>query len=357
MSENLKNIEKLQDALTRIDSSENVIYFLCYDTKGNARAAVKHIYDMALILKESGQNAKILVEDNKYGGVDSWLDEKYNVLPVVSIKDDKIEIKIDDVLVVPEHYSNVLEQLSNVRCVKVMLVQQKEYMFETLSVGARWSDFGFDKAITTTESTKDYIMEYFPESLVHIIPPIIEDFFVETDKPSKPYIAISSRDRVKHRKLISEFYLKYPQLRWVTFRDMVQMSNAEFADSLKECFVGVWMDDESTFGTFPLECMKSGVPVIGKIPTTEPDWLSENGMWTYDENKLVELLGTFCLAWLEGAELEAEVKDKMKDTLLPYQKDITKNNVLNVFNSFVSKRKESIVTALEKLTTKEEETV
>ena len=43
------------------------------------------------------------------------------------------------------------------------------------------------------------------------------------------------------------------------------------------------------------------------------------------------------------AELEAEVKDKMKDTLLPYQKDITKNNVLNVFNSFVSKRKESIV--------------
>ena len=57
------------------------------------------------------------------------------------------------------------------------------------------------------------------------------------------------------------------------------------------------------------------------------------------------------------AELEAEVKDKMKDTLLPYQKDITKNNVLNVFNSFVSKRKESIVTALEKLTTKEEETV
>jgi hypothetical protein len=138
---------------------------------------------------------------------------------------------------------------------------------------------------------------------------------------------------------------------------MVQMSNTEFADSLKECFVGVWMDDESTFGTFPLECMKSGVPIIGKIPTTEPDWLSENGMWTYDENKLVELLGTFCLAWLEGAELEPEVKDKMKSTLLPYQKEITKNNVLNVFNSFVSKRKESIVTALEKLTTKEEETV
>jgi hypothetical protein len=348
MSEKLKNIEKLQDALSRIESNENVIYFLCYDTKGNARAAVKHIYDMALTLKENGMNAKILVESKTYSGVDAWLDEKYNVLPVVSIKDDQIEMKIDDVLVVPENYSNVLEQLATVRCVKVMLVQQKEYMFETLSIGSRWSDFGFDKAITTTETAKKYIAEYFPESLVYIIPPIIEDNFTKIDGPAKPFIAISSRDRVKHRKLISEFYLKYPQLRWITFKDMIQMSQSDFADALKECFVSVWMDDESTFGTFPLESMKCDVPVVGKIPTTEPDWLSDNGMWTYDENKLVELLGTFCLAWLEGAELDADVKDKMRNTLLPYQTDITKNNIINVFNSFNFKRKESIVSALEK---------
>ena len=353
----MSNIEKLESSLGRIENKENVIYFLTYDTKNNARAAVKNIYDMALTLKENGYNAKILVEDKTYGGVESWLGEEYNTLEVVSIKDDKVEIKVEDVIVVPEHYSNVLPQLTNIKSVKVMLVQQKDYMFETLPIGSRWVDYGFDKCITTTESTKKYIKEYFPETLSHLIPPFIGDNFKPSDKPLKPYVAISCRDRLVHRRIISEFYIKYPQLRWVTFRDMVQMSNAEFADSLKECFVGVWMDDESTFGTFPLECMKSGVPVIGKIPTTEPDWLSENGMWTYDENKLVELLGTFCLAWLEGAELEAEVKDKMKDTLLPYQKDITKNNVLNVFNSFVSKRKESIVTALEKLTTKEEETV
>jgi len=353
----MSNIEKLESSLGRIENKENVIYFLTYDTKNNARAAVKNIYDMALTLKENGYNAKILVEDKTYGGVESWLGEEYNTLEVVSIKDDKVEIKVEDVIVVPEHYSNVLPQLTNIKSVKVMLVQQKDYMFETLPIGSRWVDYGFDKCITTTESTKKYIKEYFPETLSHLIPPFIGDNFKPSDKPLKPYVAISCRDRLVHRRIISEFYIKYPQLRWVTFRDMVQMSNTEFADSLKECFVGVWMDDESTFGTFPLECMKSGVPVIGKIPTTEPDWLSENGMWTYDENKLVELLGTFCLAWLEGAELEAEVKDKMKDTLLPYQKDITKNNVLNVFNSFVSKRKESIVTALEKLTTKEEETV
>ena len=118
MSEKLKNIEKLQDALSRIESKENGIYFLCYDTKGNARAAIKHIYDMALYLKENGMNSKILVEEKTYKGVSAWFGDKYNDIPVLSIKEDKVEMGIDDILVVPEHYSNVLEQLANVNAQK-----------------------------------------------------------------------------------------------------------------------------------------------------------------------------------------------------------------------------------------------
>jgi hypothetical protein len=127
------------------------------------------------------------------------------------------------------------------------------------------------------------------------------------------------------------------------------MSYEEFSTNLKECMVSLWVDDDSTFGTFPLESMKCGVPVVGKIPKTEPDWLSENGMWTYDENKLVELLGTYILAWIEGIELTDEVKQKMKDTLLPYDGEITKDNILSIFQSIKNKRVESIETALEKL--------
>ena len=133
------------------------------------------------------------------------------------------------------------------------------------------------------------------------------------------------------------------------------MSNEEFANSLKECFVSLWVDDDSTFGTFPLESMKSDVPVIGKIPLTEPDWLSENGIWTYDETKLTELLGTYVLAWLEGAGITEEVRVKMNETLSPYEKEITKNNTVNIFQSFNNKRVETITKALEKL--KEEEVV
>jgi glycosyltransferase involved in cell wall biosynthesis len=303
---------------------------------------------MALTLKENGNVTKILVEDKTYTKPE-WLGDGYDEIEVVSIKEDKINILIDDVIVVPEYYSNVLQQLSNVRCTKVMLVQQKEFIFETLPVGSRWSDYGFDRVIVTTEEAKKYVMEIFPESLVHIIPPIIGDNFKPTDGIIKPYIAISCRDRVKHRKLISEFYLKFPHLRWITFRDMVQMSYEEFSEGLKECMVSLWVDDESTFGTFPLESMKCGVPIVGKIPSTEPDWLSENGMWTYDENKIVDVLGTFVLAWLDGVELTNEVKDKMKETLLPYNTEITKNNILSIFNSFTNKRIETLSKALDNL--------
>ena len=349
----MNNTEKLQSSLDRIDKKENVIYFLTYDTKNNPRAAIKNIYDIALTLKEYGYNAKILVEDKTYGGVDAWLGETYKDLEIVSIKDDAIEIRIEDVIVIPEYYSNILPQLQNIRAIKIMLVQQKDYMFETLSIGSKWRDYGIDKCITTSESAKKYILEYFPETLVHLLPPYIGENFKPTDKPIKPYIAISVRDRVIHRRIISEFYLKYPQLRWITFRDMVQMSYDEFADALRECSVSLWVDDESTFGTFPLESMKSGVPIVGKIPSTEPDWLSENGMWTYDVNKIVDLLATYVLAWLEGIDLTEEVKEKMREAYLPYSKEIHAKNTLAIFNSLITIRYESIKSSIERLKTEE----
>ena len=182
-----------------------------------------------------------------------------------------------------------------------------------------------------------------------INPPKIGEIFTPSELPSKPFVAISARDRGQHRRIISEFYLRYPQLRWVTFKDMVQMTYVDFADQLKECICSVWLDDESTFGTFPLESMKCEIPVIGKIPTREPEWLGENGMWTYDINKIVELVGTYVLAWLEGVTINDEVKDKMKETLLPYSDDIIDNNVISIFNSLKNTRMRSIEEALDKL--------
>ena len=345
----MSNIENLESALGRLKTNDSVVYFLTYDTKTTPRAAIKHIYDIVLTLRQGNVDAKILAEDSNYTGVSTWLCDKYKDIPVVTIKDDKINIGVDDTIVVPEYYSNALQQLASIKCIKVMLIQQKDYIFENLPIGSRWSDFGFDRVITTTEASKKYIMDIFPESLVFIIPPIIDDIFKPIELPQKPYVAISCRDRNVHRRLISEFYLKFPQLRWITFRDMVNMNYDDFATNLKECMVSLWVDDESTFGTFPLESMKCGVPVVGKVPNTEPEWIGENGMWTSDITKINELLGTYILAWVEGIELDEEVKQKINDTLLPYDTFNTKNNIISVFESLKNKRIEALEIALTKL--------
>ena len=130
------------------------------------------------------------------------------------------------------------------------------------------------------------------------------------------------------------------------------MSHEEFAKQLQECICSVWLDDDSTFGTFPLESMKCQVPVIGKIPTTEPEWLSENGLWTYDLNKIVELLGTYVLAWLEGVTINDEVKSKMSETLIPYSADIIDSNVISIFNSLKNSRIKTIEKGLTNLKSK-----
>lgn len=352
---NEENVNKIYDALNRVENNKSVVYFLIYDSKNNPRASVKYIYDLALKLNDNGIISKLLVEDESYMGVANWLGDKYDHIEKIPIRGGNININVDDILVVPEYYSNVLEQLANTKCIKVILIQQKDYIFDTLPIGSRWIDFGFDKVITTSEGAKKYILEYFPEAIVYLIPPIIGDNFTPCDKPKKPFIAISARDRNSHKRIISEFYLKFPQLRWITFRDMVQMTYLDFSDTLKECFASVWIDDESTFGTFPLESMKCGVPVIGKIPDTEPDWLDVNGMWTYDPSKIVDILGTYALSWLEGIELTDEVKEKMKDTLLPYSEEITEKSIVSIFTSFRNKRIELLQKTLEKLTKEETE--
>ena len=53
--------------------------------------------------------------------------------------------------------------------------------------------------------------------------------------------------------IIKTFYIRYPQYRWITFRDMRGISMDKFSEYLQDSFVSVWIDDTSSFGTFPLE--------------------------------------------------------------------------------------------------------
>jgi glycosyltransferase involved in cell wall biosynthesis len=140
-----------------------------------------------------------------------------------------------------------------------------------------------------------------------ILKPFISESFTKQTLPPKPIVAVHSRDQRDSVNLIKSFYIKFPQYRWVTFRDMRGLSEEEFAKALKESFLSVWIDDTSAYGTFPLESMTCGVPVLGLTPNLLPSWMSEdNGIWINNKNQMVDFVADFLQNWLED-----NVSDKL----------------------------------------------
>ena len=248
----------------------------------------------------------------EYKGVGEWLPKEYAELPHASIETGELRVGPQDFVIIPELYGHVLEQIKEMPCTKMIFCQAYDYILETLQPGFSWSNYGVTKCITTTDSQKEYINNLFPTIQTDVIKPSIPEYFKASKKPKTPLVAIHTRDPRDTMKIIKEFYLRNPQFKWLTFRDMRNISREEFATVLGEACVGVWVDRVSGFGTFPLESMACKTPVIGNLPILKPDWLSqENGLWVYDESKIGEVLGNYIKNWLED-NLPAKLYEEME---------------------------------------------
>jgi glycosyltransferase involved in cell wall biosynthesis len=349
MENNLK--EKVQQSIENLKNKTSRIYFMVQDTKGNAKASVRYIYQLALSLKKSGYNAIILHEKNDYTGVESWLGSEYmESIPHKSIEKQNLEIAPEDFIILPELFGYVMEQIKNIPCGKIVLTQSYKYMLETLQPGQTWSQFGFFKCLTTTQKQKDYIEGVMKNVSVDILTPYISDVFEKRELPPMPIIGVHSREQSDTINLIKTFYLKFPQFRWFTFRDLRGLSEKEFANSLKECFLSVWIDRESGFGTYPLESMSAGVPVMGLIPDMLPEWMvEENGIWVDDITMLPDFVADFTQNWLED-NIKPELFENIQSTSGKFKnKEQFESKSLELFDSYIKTRVESLELQLSKL--------
>lgn len=352
---NQEQLLKIESSINNLKEKKSKFYFLVQDTKGNAKASIAYIYRMAHILYENGYNTIILHEKNDYVGVSTWLDSKYMEIPHQSIDEQKLQVAPEDFIIIPELYGFVMSQINNLPCGKIVLSQAYDHILETLQPGQTWAQFGFLKCITTSEQQKEYISNIMKNISIDVIEPYISEEFKTSEYPANPIVAINSREQREALNVIKNFYLKFPQYRWVTFRDMRGMSESEFANVLQKSFMSVWIDDSSAYGTFPLESMKSGVPCLGIIPRMIPQWMSEdNGIWINNKNDLSDYIADFLQNWLE---------DNINDTLLTEMKSTTeklptfdkfKENVLNNFENYVSVRLKSFEEQYNKLQTTNE---
>jgi hypothetical protein len=334
------NVEKIKESISNLRNKNSKIYFMVQDTKGNAKASVKFIYETALTLKKNGFNPIILHEKNDYTGVEKWLGSEYMTeLPHKSVENQNLEITPEDFIILPEIFGFVMDQIKNLPCGKIVLAQSYRYITETLQPGQNWSQFGFLKCITTTEKQKDYIEKVMKNTTFDIIEPTISEYFEPRKLPALPIVAVHTKDQSETINLIKTFYLKFPQYRWFTFKDMRGLSEKEFSETLKECFLSVWVDDDSAFGTFPLESMACGIPVIGNIPNMQPDWMTDdNGIWVTDKTLLPDYVADFIQNCLEDNIKPEIIESGVKTGESFKNKEQFESSVLKHFSGYLTQR-------------------
>ena len=350
---NNDNHEKLEMSINRMKEKLSRIYFMVQDTKGNAKASVRYIYQMALTLKRNGYNAIILHEKPEYFGVSSWLGEEYMTeLDHRAIEGTSLEISPDDLIIIPEIYGFVMDQITKLPCGKIVLSQAFDHMFETLQPGQSWTQLGFYKCITTSEKQKELIQSVMRNVTVDVVEPYISNVFQKNEYPPKTIINIHTRDQRDTANLIKSFYVKFPQYRWITFRDLRGLSENEFAEAMKDSFISVWIDQTSSFGTFPLESMKMGIPVLGLVPDIVPSWMNEdNGLWVNNKTIIVDVLSDFIQNWLED-NLNPELFERMDVTIESISnKEKFENETLSLFGDIFEKRITSFEDQLSKFET------
>lgn len=346
----MENTEKVKQSIQNLKDKKSKIYFLVQDTKDNAKASVKFIYEMAYSLKTSGFNSIILHEKSDYTGVSKWLDEKYMTeLPHKQIEGQNLEIAPEDFVILPEIFGFVMEQIKDLPCGKIVLSQCYSYILETLQPGQNWAQFGFLKCLTTTNKQKEYLEKVMRSTTFDIIQPTLGEDFKPRNLPPMPIIAVHTKDQTDTINLIKTFYLRFPQYRWFTFKDMRGLSEKEFAETLKECFLSVWIDDDSSFGTFPLESMACGVPVMGKVPNIQPEWMNENnGIWVTDKTLMTDFIADFIQNWLED-NIKPEVYTEGTKTAENYKnKQLFDSTVATLFEGYLNTRANSFESQISK---------
>lgn len=364
-----EQIAQVKGVLDKLENKDFGIYFFTLDTKGNPTAGIANIYEHVKLLNELGYKATILHEKNDYKlkgdengqGIADWLGAEYASQPHLSIESQKLNIGPADFIVIPEIFANIMDQIKGFPCKKVVFSQSYDYLLELLPIGKRWNvDYGFNDVITTSQKQANYLKTLFPSIQTHVVPVSIPTYFKNSDKPKIPVVAIHTRNNGDAAKIAKSFYLQYPMYKWVTFKELRGLPRTNFATELGKACLAIWIDDTAGFGTFPLEAIECGTPVIGKMPNLIPEWMEgkdeqgnayirNNGVWTNTTVNIPELIATFMKVWLEDS-VPTDLTEGIAKSQGLYTPEKQKETLTKVYAQLVENRKNELNTLIKNAT-------
>ena len=154
-----EKIEKIKVSLNNALNKKSKFLF-CVPESNTPAASIYEIYFHATVVKNLGYEVIILTEKGDYI-IPNWIEKELTNLNHVPMSDSKINVGPEDVMIIPEIYSNVMEQTKNLPCVRIGLLQSIDYMINALIPGSDWRSFGIDNIITTSETLKELVEIFY----------------------------------------------------------------------------------------------------------------------------------------------------------------------------------------------------
>ena len=353
----LEKIEKIKKSLDNITNKKSKFLFVVPESHSPV-ASVYEIYFHATVIKNLGYKVVMMVEKGDYV-VPTWIEKELTDFQHTAMADPKLMVSPEDVMVIPEVFTNVMEQTKNLPCVRVGLLQSIDYKMNSLIPGTDWASFGIKDIITTSQTLKELVETYYGVGKYNIMVYNIgiPEYFEKSNIPQKPIISVVGRNANEISKFVKLFFSKYPQYSWVTFDPMVTKSKPpqplrriDFAKRLKENFAAIWIDRIASFGTFPLECMKSGTIPVCLKPDIMPEYMIERdaegnplkavdggGIWTENYYELPLLVGEVLIKFLDDS-IGTELYDTMDKVVAPYTQEAAEIKLVEIYNSVVAER-------------------
>lgn len=362
----LEKIEKIKLSLDKVNNKESKFLFFVPESQ-NPTASVYEVYFNATVVKGMGYKTYIMTENDEYE-VPKWIDSEVSDHEHISMAGNKLSVGPEDIMVIPEVFSNVMEQVKDMPCTKVGLLQSVDYMMNGLVPGTDWSSFNVSDVITTSKTLKEFVETFYGKDKfdIKVYNPGVPDYFKRTDEPQKPIISVVGRNPNEVSKLVKIFFSRYPQYSWVTFDPLLtkskppqQMRRKDYAERLRGNFAAIWVDRISSWGTFPLECMKSGVIPIALVPDITPEYLIERdengdavkmkdniGIWTDNFYDIPLLTGEVIIKYLDDT-IGDELYDNMEKIASEFSHENSTKQLVEVYNGLLDKRKELFLSAIE----------
>ncbi len=366
-SNDKKALERIDEAISKLEINDFCFYFFVVDCKNVPNGSIQYIYQLAKTLNDKNYKVKMLYQlENEYDneeleelkrkekpiderrvftGVGEWLGEEYMQLEHLNISKQEWTVSPSDFLFIPEVFSSLMKQTYQYKapCKRIVLLHNYDYITEFIPFSDEWGTYGIHDVIANTKAQGDLISSVFPYVNVKILNPYISNIFRKPIKPKKLIVNIISKKTEDVNKIMKQFYWKYPMYKFISFRDLRGYPKETFAEFLQESAITVWIDNETPFGYSAIEAIKTGNIVIGKVPEHMPEWMGDenglfnNGVWTYDLNTIPDILSRVLGSWMQD-RIPETLCENMDNVDNLYTFEGYQNNVNEIINGYINDR-------------------